>query len=336
MKRAPLLVYLALLADVVAFFHKPLFSTQYTFPWDFHAVQLPLITFLADQLKQGRLALWNPFSYCGYPVFENIEACFFHPLVFLSALIGSRTSLDSLPMLLEWIVVLEIWFAGIAAWHLFQELGAGRPAAWAGAVIFQTGGYFASRAEHIGAIMAVAWMPLVWLAILKLRHGLRLNWLAALAAALGMAVFGGFPQPTLAVFISAVIVAVTLAALRLARIQLLAHDGGGLHSRHRARRHPVHPHRAIVAAQRRQVPRRLARHRRRALLAKPGLPGAAQSLRPIRHAPFSWPGRHHLSVSVLQYRGPLAGVDRAISAPDTVCRAVGNHVVGGPAMDAGR
>ncbi len=227
MKRAPLLVYLALLADVVAFFHKPLFSTQYTFPWDFHAVQLPLITFLADQLKQGRLALWNPFSYCGYPVFENIEACFFHPLVFLSALIGSRTSLDSLPMLLEWIVVLEIWFAGIAAWHLFQELGAGRPAAWAGAVIFQTGGYFASRAEHIGAIMAVAWMPLVWLAILKLRHGLRLNWLAALAAALGMAVLGGFPQPTLAVFISAVIVAVTLAALRLARIQLLAHTAAG-------------------------------------------------------------------------------------------------------------
>ncbi|MGA3039921.1 MAG: YfhO family protein [Bryobacteraceae bacterium] len=227
MKRSALLVYLSLLADVVVFFHKPLFSTGYSFPWDFHGVQLPLITFLSDQLKQGRLALWNPYNYCGYPAFENIEACFFHPLVFLSALVSSHTSLDILPLMLEWIVVLQIWFAGIAAYHLFRELGTGRPAAWAGAIIFQTGGYFASRAEHIGAVMAVAWMPLAWLAIFKLRHGLRLNWLAALAAALGMAILGGFPQPTLAVFVSTVVLAATLVTLRLARIQLVATTAAG-------------------------------------------------------------------------------------------------------------
>ena len=230
MKRSALLVYLSLLADVVVFFHKPLFSTQYSFPWDFHGVQLPLVTFLSDQLKQGRLALWNPFDYCGYPVFENIEACFFHPLVFLGALISSRTSLGALPMLLEWIVVLQIWFAGIAAYRLFREFGAGRAAAWAGAVIFETGGYFASRAEHIGAIMAVAWMPLAWLAILKLRDGLRparLGWLSTLAAALGMAILGGFPQPTLAVFVSTVVFALTLVTLRIARIQLIATTAAG-------------------------------------------------------------------------------------------------------------
>jgi len=227
MKRSALLLYLSLLADVVAFFHKPLFSTEYSFPWDFHGVQLPLVTFLADQLKQGRLALWNPFSYCGYPVFENIEAGFFHPLVFLSALISSRTSIDILPSLLEWIVVLQIWAAGIAAYHLFRELGAGRPAAWAGALIFQTGGYFASRAEHIGAIMAVAWMPLAWLAIVKLRHDLRPGWLAVLAAALGMAILGGFPQPTLAVFASTVVFAIVLVVLRAGRIRLIASTASG-------------------------------------------------------------------------------------------------------------
>ncbi len=216
MRRSTILVYLSLLADVAIFFHKPLFSTQYTFPWDFHGVQLPLVAFLSDQLRHGRLALWNPFDYCGYPVFANIEGGYFHPLVFLSALAASRAP-DCLPMLLEWIVVLQIWAAGIAAWHLFQELGAGRPAAWAGAIIFQTGGYFASRAEHIGAIMAVAWMPLAWLAVLKLRRGWHPGWLAALGAALGMSVLGGFPQPTLAVFVSTVLLALVLIALRLGR-----------------------------------------------------------------------------------------------------------------------
>ena len=115
MKRAAVPVYLALLADVLLFFHKPLFSSQYSFPWDFRGVQLPMISYLAEELRSGRFALWSPFTYCGYPVFANIEACFFHPLVLLSAWISSHTSLDSLPQMLEWIVVMQVWFAGIAA-----------------------------------------------------------------------------------------------------------------------------------------------------------------------------------------------------------------------------
>ncbi len=211
------LAWVSLLADVVLFFHKPLFSSEYQFPWDFRGVQLPLLTFLSDRLRAGHFALWNPYSYCGYPVFANIEACFFHPLVLAGAWIASVTSPDSLPLLLEWIVVLQVWIAGVSAYYLFQELGAGRVSSWAGAIIFETGGYFASRAEHIGAMMAVAWMPLAWLAVCKLRHGWRPGWQAALAAALGMAVLGGFPQPTVAVFVSTALLPLVLLALRMAR-----------------------------------------------------------------------------------------------------------------------
>ena len=92
----------------------------YTFPWDFRGVQLPLITVLRDQLRDNHFALWNPYSYCGYPIFANIQACFFHPLVFASALISSRFSWSSLPMLLEWVVVLQVWIGGVAAYHLFR------------------------------------------------------------------------------------------------------------------------------------------------------------------------------------------------------------------------
>jgi hypothetical protein len=221
-QRRAILIYLSLLADVVLFFHKPLFNSQYSFPWDFRGVQLPMVTFLAEQLRAGRFPLWNPFSYCGYPVFANIEACFFHPLVFASAFISAHTSLDALPMLLEWTVVLQIWAGGIAAYYLFQEFGAGRASAWAGALIFETGGYFASRAEHIGAIMAVAWMPLAWLAVFKLRAGFRSRWLAILGAALGMSVLGGFPQPTLAVFVSTAALSFILVLLGLSRARLIA------------------------------------------------------------------------------------------------------------------
>lgn len=220
-KRESIYVYLSLLAVVVLFFHKPLFSTAYTFPWDFRGVQVPLITVLRDQLQANRFALWNPYTYCGYPIYANIQACFFHPLVFLSALISSRTTWYSLPILLEWAVVLQVWIAGIAAYQLFSEFGVSRVSAWTGAVMFETGSYFASRAEHIDSMMAAAWMPLAWLAVWKLRDGFRREWVAVLGATLGMSVWGGFPQATVAVFGSTVTFALLLAILRFGRAQAI-------------------------------------------------------------------------------------------------------------------
>src|SRR5271154_2025649 len=214
-------VYLSLLAVVVLFFHKPLFSAQYTFPWDFRGVQLPLITFLRDQLHENRFALWNPYTYGGYPIFANIQACFFHPLVFLSALVSSRLSWYSLPMLLEWAVVLQVWMGGVAAYHLFRALGSGSAPAWTGAVMFETGSYFASRAEHNDSMMAAAWMPLAWLAVWRLKDELRADWLAALAVALGLSIWGGFPQATVAVFGSTVMFAALLIVLRMARAKVI-------------------------------------------------------------------------------------------------------------------
>ena len=221
-RRSSAFVYLSLLAVVVLFFNKPLFSAAYTFPWDFRGVQLPLITVLRDQLRENHFALWNPYTYCGYPIFANIQACFFHPLVFASALISSRFSWYSLPMLLEWAVVLQVWIGGVAAYGLFREFGLGSAAAWTGAVMFETGSYFASRAEHIDSMMAAAWMPLAWLAVWKLKDHPRLDWLAVLAAALGLSVWGGFPQATVAVFGSTVVFAGLLVLLRMGRVRALA------------------------------------------------------------------------------------------------------------------
>jgi hypothetical protein len=226
-KRPLYWIYIALLADVVLFFHKPLFSSEYLFPWDFRGVQLPPMTFLADQLRQGHMALWNPYVYDGFPVFANIEACYFHPLIFLSAFVAAHTSMDALPMLLEWVAVLHVWVGGVAAFHLFGRLRAGRAAAFAGAVIFQTGGFFASRGQHIVSLMTVAWMPVAWLAVLHLAERPSRRWVAILGAALGMSVLGGFPAATLVVFVSVCVLAGMLAAFRMGGRRLLLATAAG-------------------------------------------------------------------------------------------------------------
>jgi hypothetical protein len=210
--------YLCLLANLLVFFHKPLFSPYFLFPWDFRYVQLPLISHLAEELRRGVFPLWDPFTYCGDPIFANIQASFFHPLVLAAASLAAHIDLDSLPQFLEWAVVLQTFGAAVAAFHLFQAFGARRPAAFAGAIIFETGGYFVSQTEHIGAVMAVAWMPLAWLATIKLAtiKPTDLRWFATLSLALGMAILGGFPQATTAVFGSTLVLGLVLVATKAA------------------------------------------------------------------------------------------------------------------------
>ena len=254
-------VWLSLLANVVIFFWRPLLNARYIFPWDFRGVQLPLITFLSDELRRGRFPLWNPYDYCGYPIFANIEACFFNPVVLGCAWLAAHFPLD-LPKLLEWGVALHIWMAGVCAYALLRAMGCGRIGAWAGGVIFETGGYFASRPEHIGAVMAVSWMPLCWLAVWRIGQAsgegrFAARWFAALSGALGLSILGGFPQPTLAVFGSTAMFAVVLAALRAARART-GSDAGGGGLRGGGGGGPVSADRPIDAVERRQVPRGVA------------------------------------------------------------------------------
>jgi hypothetical protein len=215
------LLYLGLIANVLIFFAKPLFSDAYIFPWDFRYVQLPLISFLAEELSHGRFPFWDPYTYCGNPIFANIQASLFHPLVLAGAFLSAHTSLDSLPQILAWVVALQIAFAGIVTFHLFREMGVRAPSAFAGAIIFETGGYFVSQTEHIGAVMAVAWMPLAWLSVLRLSRKRSWRWLAILAVSLGMAVLGGFPQATMAVFVSTAVLSLVLVLFKKARMTLV-------------------------------------------------------------------------------------------------------------------
>ena len=85
-------------------------------------MQFPLITFLSDEVRQGRFPLWNPYDYCGYPVFANIEACFFNPMVLASAFLAAHFPFD-LAKLLEWGVVLHLWMTGVCAYHLMRAMG---------------------------------------------------------------------------------------------------------------------------------------------------------------------------------------------------------------------
>ncbi len=205
--------FLALLAEVAAFHRHVLFERGYLFPWDFRGVHLPLATFIAGSLRRGEMPLWEPFTYCGIPIFANIQAAIFYPPVLLATEASNWFGPDSLPRLLAIAVCAQIFFAGICTFALMRRLNAQPGAAFVAATIYQLGCFFAVHAEHMGAMHGASWIPLVWLAVVELRDRLRWRWMAALAMALAMTILAGLPQVAVAAFGSAVVLALLLGRL---------------------------------------------------------------------------------------------------------------------------
>ena len=215
--------FLALMLEVAVFYRHVLFERGFVFPWDFRAVHLPLATFVAGALGHGQLPLWDPYTYCGNPIYANIQTALFYPPVLGATLASNWFGPDTLSHLLAWTVAAQVCFAGWCTFALLRRLGAPPAAAFLSATVFQLGCFFASQAEHMGAMQGGAWLPLVWWCCWELREGLRWRWLVTLSLALAMTVLAGLPQVAVAAFGSAFALAVVLPLFRLARRTLPLH-----------------------------------------------------------------------------------------------------------------
>lgn len=209
--------YLVLLAEVLGFWRAVLFSARFAIPWDLQGYHQPLAWFVARSLARGELPLWNPYTYCGIPIYANLTTQLFYPptlaLLILSNWVGGGRHLL---YFLELQVVLHALLAGCLAFRLLRRLGVSAAAALIGGTVYQLGAYFATQAQHMGAIDAAAWLPLAWLAVIELAGGFRWRWMAALAAALALSFLAGFPAATAAVYGSTFLLAALLAAFRRA------------------------------------------------------------------------------------------------------------------------
>lgn len=210
----------ALLVEALLFHRRVLFSADGILPWDFRGVHLPLATLAAGALRRGEFPLWDPFTYCGNPLVANIQAALFYPPMLAAAALGAVLGPALLPRILAWLVVAQVWGAGVCTLLLLRRLGARPAAAWTGATVYQLGCFFASQAQHIGAVQGAAWIPLAWLCVVELSDRMRRGWLALLAVSLAMTVLAGLPQVAVAAFGSVLALALLLPAVGLARRSL--------------------------------------------------------------------------------------------------------------------
>jgi hypothetical protein len=148
----------------------------------------PYKKLLHEALRNGRLALWSPYMFCGYPIAAEGQISSFSPVsLLISWLLPS-------PAAINWLIITHLMIAGVSTYLLARLLGRKPFAAWLAAVVLSFSGYLFAHIHHVGLVCTGAWLPLVLLFVARAWRG-PLTPNAALAAlAIGAAALSGHPQ----------------------------------------------------------------------------------------------------------------------------------------------
>ena len=155
----------------------------------------------ADALRQGRLPLWEPRMFAGFPLFAEGQIAALYPLhPFLYGLlpIDLATNYDIL-IHLAWTAIGTFLFARALKLHPASAFLAG--------VAFGMSGFFVARLQHMSVLATASWLPWLMWAWEKSEQSVtmraRLRWLVAMALMSGIQLLGGHPQFA---FLSAILV----------------------------------------------------------------------------------------------------------------------------------
>jgi hypothetical protein len=158
--RLPFLVVIALVALLT--FSKPLLKYELPILRDHFDYFQPLRWFTAEELRHGRLPLWNAYSASGEPWLANPQTAVFYPPAWLFVALPFATAYTL-------FLALHVTLAGWGAFLLFNRF-ASQGAALAAALALMFCGPTMSLLDINNNLASFAWIPLVlWCAVAKVR-----------------------------------------------------------------------------------------------------------------------------------------------------------------------
>jgi hypothetical protein len=153
-------VLLGLYAGAFLLLAWPWLSGAVTVPWDAKSQFHPELQFLARSLAQGQSPFWTPNIYAGWPQIADPQSLIFSPLHLALAVLTPTPSFREADL-----VTFAYLLAGsLALVMYFRDRGWHPGGAMVAALIFAFGGSAASRLQHTGQIMSLAYLPIaLWL-----------------------------------------------------------------------------------------------------------------------------------------------------------------------------
>ncbi|HET9217017.1 MAG TPA: YfhO family protein [Terriglobia bacterium] len=213
--------YLALLLFTLLAFRAILFTSDSFIPWDLPFYHVPQAIFASESLRNGQLPLWDPNTYCGRPMYAQIQPAYFYPFRILTILLVGPSPQVGMLRALEIEMVAHVFLAGVVTLWLARHLGMRGAAALLSATAYELGFVFISQTQHIGFVETAAWLPLVFLGVILLAEQATVRRFALLAATLALSLLAGFAPAALAVFAVAGIFSVLYALLSRSGFQVV-------------------------------------------------------------------------------------------------------------------
>ena len=152
---------------------------------------IPWKLFNAQELKAGRIPIWNPYNLGGTPQLGNWQSGVFYPTTLLFLI---------LPDMIAWSfhILLQPLLAGLFMILFLRQLKISSLASLLGGVIFAYGGFMTSWFEWGTLGHAILWLPLALYGIQR-KNGLILT-----IFALTMSLLAGHPQTTIYIILATI------------------------------------------------------------------------------------------------------------------------------------
>ena len=151
----------------------------------------PMAGFLRDNLRAGRVPLWNPLIFCGTPYAGNPQAWPLYPVTALLPFVSA-------PYFFNVTVALHVWLSGVGTYLLARRaLPVGRGGALLAAITFMFGGQLVSKEQFPNMVQAAAWLPWALWALDRALRQRRVRDALALGLVLGLQLLAAHAQMTL-------------------------------------------------------------------------------------------------------------------------------------------
>ncbi|MFO7680021.1 MAG: hypothetical protein R6X34_08220, partial [Chloroflexota bacterium] len=118
----------------------------------------PVKAFVAEQVKQGELPLWNPYVLGGYPLTYNTQAALFYPLSLFYYLLSSATAVNL-------TIFTQLLLGALFMYAYLRQIRLRPAAAWVGTAVFLFNGMMIVWLEWQVVHAAVIWLPLFLLCV---------------------------------------------------------------------------------------------------------------------------------------------------------------------------
>ena len=187
-----LLAVVILLALTVAALGTTLFSRELVFSNDERDLALQFVhwrKFGFEELRAGRLALWNPHIYGGAPYFGGFQAALLYPPNWLFLCLPLAVAINV-------GIGLHVFLAGFGMYLWTRERGLRFEAALFGGVLFMFSGPFFPHiyAGHLPNLCTMVWGPFIFLAIDGWLRRRTPGWLLLGAGSVALQILAGHPQ----------------------------------------------------------------------------------------------------------------------------------------------